>query len=315
MSATQVLQNARAALDEGLITAEDYSTVKDAFLRAQQIKAGLDAGFILESDYAHVKQAFMQSLQLQTAPDAAARLGSVPPMGTSEPGSNAILSSFEDQTAEHRDEPVTHPAAPTGQEPSSFPVSPQKAAVQEPAAAPPPPPPPSQSQPAASRTDILPTNIPSLGGARRPKQNGTSMSGIIVSDDAVNMYYYLKAKSTYRWAMWKINDTGKEVILCNVGERESPYEQLLEALPETDCRFAVYDHQFTNSDNCVFNKLVFISWAPDTARIKAKMMYASTKDYFKTYLDGLSIELQASEIEDITERVISDAVRAATTRS
>lgn len=45
------------------------------------------------------------------------------------------------------------------------------------------------------------------------------------------------------------------------------------------------------------------------------MMYASTKDYFKTYLDGLSIELQASEIEDITERVISDAVRAATTRS
>lgn len=98
--------------------------------------------------------------------------GSVPPMGTSEPGSNAILSSFEDQTAEHRDEPVTHPAAPTGQEPSSFPVSPQKAAVQEPAAAPPPPPPPSQSQPAASRTDILPTNIPSLGGARRPKQNG-----------------------------------------------------------------------------------------------------------------------------------------------
>lgn len=75
MSATQVLQNARAALDEGLITAEDYSTVKDAFLRAQQIKAGLDAGFILESDYAHVKQAFLQSLQLQTAPDAAARLG------------------------------------------------------------------------------------------------------------------------------------------------------------------------------------------------------------------------------------------------
>lgn len=26
----------------------------------------------------------------------------------------------------------------------------------------------------------------------------TSMSGIIVSDDAVNMYYYLKAKSTVR---------------------------------------------------------------------------------------------------------------------
>ena len=45
------------------------------------------------------------------------------------------------------------------------------------------------------------------------------------------------------------------------------------------------------------------------------MMYASTKDFFKGYLDGLSIELQASELDDITEQVISDTVRAATTRS
>ena len=29
--------------------------------------------------------------------------------------------------------------------------------------------------------------------------------------------------------------------------------------------------------------------APDSARVKAKMMYASTKDYFKTHLDGLSL--------------------------
>ena len=26
------------------------------------------------------------------------------------------------------------------------------------------------------------------------------------------------------------------------------------------CIHAVYDYQFTNSDNCVFNKIVFISW-------------------------------------------------------
>ena len=45
------------------------------------------------------------------------------------------------------------------------------------------------------------------------------------------------------------------------------------------------------------------------------MMYASTKDFFKGYLDGLSIELQASDMDDITEQVISDTVRAATTRS
>ena len=54
--------------------------------------------------------------------------------------------------------------------------------------------------------------------------------------------------------------------------------------------------------------------APDTARTKAKMMYASTKDFFKGFLDGISVELQASELEDITEKDIADTVRSSVTR-
>ena len=38
-----------------------------------------------------------------------------------------------------------------------------------------------------------------------------SMSGIAISSDAVNLFYFMKAKSTYRWAMWGINNTGTEV--------------------------------------------------------------------------------------------------------
>ncbi len=34
--------------------------------------------------------------------------------------------------------------------------------------------------------------------------------------------------------------------------------------------------------------------SPDTSRVKAKMMYASTKDFFKSYLEGLAVELQVT---------------------
>ncbi|KAL3161384.1 hypothetical protein ABBQ32_010275 [Trebouxia sp. C0010 RCD-2024] len=54
--------------------------------------------------------------------------------------------------------------------------------------------------------------------------------------------------------------------------------------------------------------------APDTAKIKAKMMYASTKDFFKGHLDGVSIELQANEHDEITEDAIGDAVKSVITR-
>jgi cofilin len=42
--------------------------------------------------------------------------------------------------------------------------------------------------------------------------------------------------------------------------------------------------------------------------VKAKMMYASTKDYFKSHLDGLSLEFQASDLDEISEEVRSERV-------
>ena len=73
-AAIQTLTNAKEALDADLITRADFDTVKDAFLRAQQLKAGLDAGFILEADYQHVKHAFFDSLRIGSAPAAASAL-------------------------------------------------------------------------------------------------------------------------------------------------------------------------------------------------------------------------------------------------
>ena len=51
MSATNNLQslvNAKAALDLGLLTAEDYQRVKESFLKAQQLRSAIDAGLITE---------------------------------------------------------------------------------------------------------------------------------------------------------------------------------------------------------------------------------------------------------------------------
>lgn len=35
--------------------------------------------------------------------------------------------------------------------------------------------------------------------------------------------------------------------------------------------------------------------SPDTARVRSKMIYASSKDRFKRELDGIQVELQATD--------------------
>jgi cofilin len=56
------LRSAKQALDEGLITPQDFDVVKVAFLKAQQIKAGLDAGFIRKEDYDKAVDAYIHAL-------------------------------------------------------------------------------------------------------------------------------------------------------------------------------------------------------------------------------------------------------------
>lgn len=54
--------------------------------------------------------------------------------------------------------------------------------------------------------------------------------------------------------------------------------------------------------------------APDAAKMRGKMMYASTKDFFKSHLDGIAAEVQAGNLSDITEQEAQAAVKANVTR-
>jgi len=44
--------------------------------------------------------------------------------------------------------------------------------------------------------------------------------------------------------------------------------------------------------------------SPDTARVRSKMIYASSKDRFKRELDGIQIELQATDASEVGLDVI-----------
>ncbi|KAE8684911.1 Actin-depolymerizing factor 1 [Hibiscus syriacus] len=70
--------------------------------------------------------------------------------------------------------------------------------------------------------------------------------------------------------------------------------------------YAVYDFDFVTNENCQKSRIFFIAWSPDTSKVRSKMIYASSKDRFKRELDGIQVELQAT---DPTERGL-DVIRS-----
>lgn len=64
---------------------------------------------------------------------------------------------------------------------------------------------------------------------------------------------------------------------------------------------------FTTKDGRPANKLVSIAWAPDTAKIKSKMVYAGSKDALTKALVGVSTKVTATDRSELTETIVIDA--------
>ncbi|KAL7160135.1 hypothetical protein ABFS83_01G073800 [Erythranthe nasuta] len=131
-------------------------------------------------------------------------------------------------------------------------------------------------------------------------------SGMSVHDECKLRFMELKAKRNYRYIIFKIDESIQQVVVEKLGQKEETYDDFTACLPENECRYTVYDFNFTTEELCHKSKIFFIAWSPDTSKIRSKMVYASTKDRFKREIDGYQIELQAT---DPTEMSL-DIVRA-----
>jgi cofilin len=92
------------------------------------------------------------------------------------------------------------------------------------------------------------------------------------------------------------------------------FEEFTAALPEKDCRYAVYDFEWDQGADGKRTKVLFVVWAPDVAPIKAKMLYTSTKSSVKQKLVGIGAEIQATDMSEISlEEVLDKVTRGGTT--
>uniref|UniRef100_A0A8C9PGH6 ADF-H domain-containing protein n=1 Tax=Spermophilus dauricus TaxID=99837 RepID=A0A8C9PGH6_SPEDA len=100
-----------------------------------------------------------------------------------------------------------------------------------------------------------------------------------------------------------ILEEGKETLVGDVGQTvDDPYAAtFVKMLPDKDCRSALYDATYETKESKT-EDLVFIFWAPESAPLKSKMIYASSKDAIKKKLTGIKHELQANCYEEVKDR-------------
>ena len=84
-------------------------------------------------------------------------------------------------------------------------------------------------------------------------------SGIDPTSECFTVFTDLKIKKNLKFIIYRINDTFDKIVVDKTSD-SSNYDDFINALPETECRYAVYDFEYDSEEGGKRNKLVFISW-------------------------------------------------------
>jgi len=117
----------------------------------------------------------------------------------------------------------------------------------------------------------------------------------------------LKLGKKLKFIIYKLNDKFNEVVIDKVSSSEGKtpeevHDEFVAALPEEDCRYAVYDFEYDGGEG-KRNKLFFVFWASDNAKVKSKMVYASSKESLRRGLAGIGQEIQATDFSEVDHKV------------
>ncbi|KAF9364328.1 cofilin [Mortierella sp. NVP85] len=144
-------------------------------------------------------------------------------------------------------------------------------------------------------------------------------SGVQVDESCISTYQALQTSKQLRHIVFKLSDDNKSIIVDTTkpvdkdADPTAEYEEFVKSVPQDECRWFVYDFEYTHTDESTGhqgqrNKVLFISWAPDGAKIKPKMIYASSREGLRRKLTGIQAEIQGTDLSEIDHEAVLNKI-------
>ncbi|KAH9080579.1 recombinant Actophorin [Lactarius deliciosus] len=125
--------------------------------------------------------------------------------------------------------------------------------------------------------------------------------------ECLDAFQKLKIGKKLKYIIFTLNKEKTEIVVERCRQRLTMTD-FTNDLPETECRWAVYDLEFDTEDG-KRNKLVFVSWSPDIAKIKDKMLASSSKDALRRSLVGIAVDIQATDFSEVEHEAVLDKAK------
>lgn len=115
-------------------------------------------------------------------------------------------------------------------------------------------------------------------------QDDVPLDAIAPSAEVTAEFKQLKMRRKHRFVFFKID--GALIAVDKTGPPNATFADFLNALPDSECRYAVYDHEYSTADGRKSSKLFFVTWIPQNSHPGFKMAYTHAKSTIRAVCEG-----------------------------
>jgi cofilin len=138
-------------------------------------------------------------------------------------------------------------------------------------------------------------------------------SGVKVDSECIEAFNNFKLGKKEAFLLFSFNENATKIVIKHkepIGHRDdtlksknAQWDTLISLLPTDDVRYAVADVHYNTTEG-QRTDMVFLTWAPETASIKRRMLMASSKDALRNALVGIRSAVQACSYPDLDLRSV-----------
>jgi len=133
-----------------------------------------------------------------------------------------------------------------------------------------------------------------------------ALSGVTVADTTIVAFSeFVKNKKT-RFLIFTIENQ-TTITVSQKGDRDATFEQFVEFFQADTPGYGAFDFEYDTPDG-PREKLILVTWIPDTSKPRARMLYSSSKEALSS-LEGSLLAIQANDRSQLNKEEVLQKIK------
>ena len=133
-----------------------------------------------------------------------------------------------------------------------------------------------------------------------------ALSGVTVADSCIVSFSEFVKKKATRYLIFTIENQ-TTIAVDKKGERTATFEEFVEHFQADTPAYGCFDFEYDTPDG-PREKLILITWIPDTSKPRARMLYSSSKEALSS-LEGSLLAIQANDRSQLSKEEVLTKIK------